>query len=194
MKNTILYLIGFAGTGKYTIAKEIAALTGAVLVDNHLINNPVFSVIGADGKTPLPAGIWQKTEGIRHIVLDTIAELGKPESSFIFTNQLYAGNPVDRRWYEDVEKLATKRNALFVPVILRCELEELCRRVTSPERALRLKEIVAEKTRKKIRKYTLLRIEHPNYLELDVTNLSPLQAAQTIIAHVEQRTSDPLAE
>ncbi len=45
MKNTIMYLIGYGGTGKYTIAKEIAALTGAVVVDNHLINNPVFSVV-----------------------------------------------------------------------------------------------------------------------------------------------------
>ena len=33
---TIVYLIGYAGTGKYSIAKELAALTGAVLVDNHL--------------------------------------------------------------------------------------------------------------------------------------------------------------
>jgi hypothetical protein len=30
MKNTIFYLIGYAGTGKYTIAKELAVLTGAV--------------------------------------------------------------------------------------------------------------------------------------------------------------------
>jgi predicted kinase len=46
MKNTIVYLIGYAGTGKYTIAREIAGLTGAVIVDNQLINNPVFSVVG----------------------------------------------------------------------------------------------------------------------------------------------------
>ena len=49
MKNTIVYLIGYAGTGKYTIAKEIAVLTGAVIVDNQLINTPIFSVIAADG-------------------------------------------------------------------------------------------------------------------------------------------------
>ncbi|HEX6477597.1 MAG TPA: hypothetical protein VF043_02040 [Ktedonobacteraceae bacterium] len=52
MQNTIVYLIGYAGTGKYTIAKELARLTGAVIVDNHLINNPVFSIVGASGNTP----------------------------------------------------------------------------------------------------------------------------------------------
>lgn len=187
MNNTIFYLIGYAGTGKYTIAREIAVLTGAVIVDNHLINNPVFSVVAADGKTPLPAAVWHKIESIRHIVLDTIAELAQPEASFIFTNVLYEEGSNDRRWYEDVEILATKRKALLVPVILHCELEELCRRVTSPERAVRFKEISPDNTREKIRTCQLLHIEHPNSLELDITNLSPIQAARAILAHVEKR-------
>jgi hypothetical protein len=86
MKNTIFYLIGYPGTGKYTIAKEIAALTGAVLVDNHLINNLVFSVVGAEGKAPLPAGVWPKIESIRRIVLDTIGLLGP--STYIYNIKL----------------------------------------------------------------------------------------------------------
>ena len=187
MKNTIVYLIGYAGTGKYTIAKEIAALTGAALVDNHLINNPVFSVVGADGKTPVAASVWPKIESIRRIVLDTIAEVAHPEASFLFTNVLYEGKPIDRRWYEDVALLATKRQARFVPVILRCDPEELSRRVASPERAVRFKETSADKTRENMRTSQLLRIDHPNCLELDVTKLSPIQAAQAIIGHVEKR-------
>ena len=187
MKNTIVYLIGYARTGKYTIAKEIAALTGAVIVDNQLINNPVFSVVAADGKTPLTAAVLQKIESIRRIVLDTIAELAQPEASFIFTNVLYEGKPMDRRWYEDVAILATQRKALLVPVILRCEPEEVCRRVTSPERAVRLKERSADRTRENIRTYQLLRVDHPNCLVLDITNLSPIQAAQAILARVEKR-------
>ena len=187
MKNTIVYLIGYAGTGKYTIAKEIAVLTGAVIVDNQLINTPIFSVIAADGKTPLPASIWQKIESIRCIVLDSIAVLAQPEASFIFTNELHEGKLMDRRWYEDVEILAAKRQARLLPVILYCEPEEICRRVTSPERAVRFKERNADKTREKIRTYKLLRVSHPNSLELDITNLSPIQAAQAIITHGEKR-------
>ena len=186
MKNTIVYLIGYAGTGKYTIAREIAALTDAVIVDNHLINNPVFSVVGVDGIKPLPAGIWQKIEGIRRIVLDTIAELAQPEASFLFTNELFEGKPMDRCLYEDIAILAAKRKSLLVPVILHCRPEELYRRVTSPERAVRFKLRNADRTREDIRTYMLLHVDHPNCLELDVTNLPPIQAAQAIIAHVEK--------
>jgi uncharacterized membrane protein len=76
-----------------------------------------------------------------------------------------------------------------VPVILRCEPEEVCRRVTSPERATRFKERSADKTRENIRTYQLLRVDHPNCLELEITTLSPIQAAQAILAHVEIRIS-----
>jgi len=65
MQNTIVYLIGYAGIGKYTIAKELAVLTGAVIVDNQLINSPVFSVVSPDGNAPLPEAVWPKIEGIR---------------------------------------------------------------------------------------------------------------------------------
>jgi hypothetical protein len=37
LENTILYSLGFARVGKYTIAKELQRLTGAKLVDNHYI-------------------------------------------------------------------------------------------------------------------------------------------------------------
>jgi hypothetical protein len=188
MKNTIVYLIGYGGTGKYTIAKEIAKLTGVVIVDNQLINNPIFSVLGADGKTLLPASVWPKIESIRQIVLDTVAELAQPEASFLFTNELYEGKPMDRRWYEDVAILATKRQAMLVPVILRCEPEEVYRRVISPERAVRFKETSADRTRENIHTYELLHIDNPNCLELDITHLLPIQAARAILAHVEKRT------
>lgn len=185
MKNTIVYLIGYAGTGKYTIAREIAALTGAVIVDNHLINNPVFSVVGVDGIKPLPAGVWEKIAGIRRIVLDTVAELAQPEASFIFTNELFEGQSVDRLLFEEMTILATKREALFVPVILRCEPEELYRRVASPERAKRFKLRNADWTRESIRIHSLLHVDHPNCLELDVTSFSPIEAARAIIAHLD---------
>jgi hypothetical protein len=54
-KNCIIHLIGFAGVGKLTIAREIVSKTNAKLVDNHLINNPILSIIKA---ADIEAG-WQ---------------------------------------------------------------------------------------------------------------------------------------
>lgn len=56
MKNTVVYLLGYPAAGKYTIGQIVAGLTGAVLVDNHLIANPVLAVVGADGVRPVPRG------------------------------------------------------------------------------------------------------------------------------------------
>jgi MoxR-like ATPase len=49
LHNTIIYLIGIPAVGKYTVARAIGRLTGAKVVDNQLINLPVFSVLGYDG-------------------------------------------------------------------------------------------------------------------------------------------------
>jgi translation initiation factor RLI1 len=38
----VLCLVGFPGVGKLTIARILARMTGAVLVDNHWINDPIL--------------------------------------------------------------------------------------------------------------------------------------------------------
>jgi hypothetical protein len=58
LENTLFYLIGFAGVSKYTVAKALAALTGARVVDNHTINNPIFGLIEQEGVKPLPPEIF----------------------------------------------------------------------------------------------------------------------------------------
>ena len=44
-----IYLIGVPAVGKYTTAKEIARLTGAKVIDNQLVNIPIFYIAGYDG-------------------------------------------------------------------------------------------------------------------------------------------------
>ena len=183
MKNTIIYLIGFAGTGKYTIAKEIVALSAARLVDNHLINNPVFSLIPLDGVTPLSDSVWEKTWAIRHIILDVIRDISPSDYSFIFTNELNEGVADDAKLFAEVEELASTRKSVLIPVRLICDENELCRRITSPNRADRLKDTNADNARRKYRSSQILNVLHPNLLNLNVTNLEPIQAAQAIIKH-----------
>lgn len=179
--NIIIYLIGFSGTGKLTIAREIARLSGARIVDNHLINNPVFSLISLDSKTPLPDSVWQKVWAIRHIVLQVIEEISPHDFSFIFTNELVEGSEGDKKLFKEIEELAIKRRAIFLPVRLLCKEEELCRRVISTERKNSLKDTSIENARKKSRNQTILQPNHPNTLSLDVSDLIPLQAAQLIL-------------
>ena len=186
LENTIIALIGFAGTGKYTIARELCELTGAKLIDNHLINNPIFKVVDPDGITPLPPGIWDKVKAVRGIVYEAIRELSPSDLSFIFTIELFENSPGDQRAFIDLEELAASRGSLFVPVRLICEIEELCRRVVDPSRVQMLKSISPDLARRKSAQETVLDSTHTHVLTIDVTEKTPSEAAEMILGHIEK--------
>lgn len=186
MNGTIIYLIGHYGVGKLTIAKAICAATEARLFDNHLANNVIFSLVRADGKTPLPEGVWDMIGVIRGQAFRAIEELTPPDTSFVLTNCLIEGDPLDHAAYEQVRGLAERRDSVFVPVVLRASDAAHAARIGSPERAERLKHTHAESAQHKRRTTELLRVDHPNRLDLDTTHLPPSEAARLIIEHAER--------
>lgn len=183
--NTIIVLIGFAGTGKYTIGRALAERTGARLIDNHLINNPIFKVVNADGVTPLPSSVWGKVSEIRRLVYEAIREISPPELSFIFTLELRESDPNAHRAFLDLQELAAARESLLVPARLLCDVEELCRRVTDPARREQLKEISPELARKKMTEHAVLNPQHENTRTFDVTAKSPAESADAILLEIE---------
>jgi hypothetical protein len=185
LDNTIVVLIGFAGTGKYTIGRTLAERTGARLIDNHLINNPIFKVVNVDGVTPLPPAVWGKVSEIRRLVYEAIREISPPNLSFIFTLELRESDPNAHRAVHDLQELAAARESLLLPVRLLCDVEELCRRVSDPARVARLKEISPELARKKMAEHTVLNPQHENTLTLDVTAKSPAESAEAILLEIE---------
>lgn len=184
MRNTILYLIGHFGAGKYTIAKEICALTDARLVDNHLFNNVVFSLLRVDGKTPIPEAAWDHIMVIRQEALTVIETLAPPEFSFVLTNML-RNDDHDRSAYEEVARVADKRGATFVPVVVTCSDDAFAKRIGNADRIARMKFTDAAGA-EAYRTYTdLLQFTHPNRFDLDTTDISAAGAAQEIIAYAK---------
>lgn len=43
LKNVMVYLVGLSGVGKLTVARHLALLLNARVVDNRWINNPLSS-------------------------------------------------------------------------------------------------------------------------------------------------------
>ena len=121
LSNTFIYLIGVPAVGKYTTAKAIAERIGARVVDNQLINFPIFFLSGYDGtdRFSFPKEGARAIEKIRSAILTFIREHPDPEASFIFTNVLDT-SASDKRLFRKIELIAKKRGALFVPVWLRC--------------------------------------------------------------------------
>lgn len=187
LHNTIIYLIGIPAVGKYTIAREIGRMTGAKVVDNQLINTPVYSVIGYDGTStfPFPQGAGAHIEKIQRAVLAVIRDYCPPDDSFVFTNVLDARAPEDKAWFRRIERLAKQRKAGFFPVWLTCDAETLRQRKNTPERRARLKDIDLTTISWYVREFEVLRVQHPNALTLDTSHCGPEQIAKRILEHVE---------
>lgn len=176
---TIIYLTGKPGVGKYTIAKEIAKDYGFIVCDNQLINNPIFELLGYDGYGTIPEFAWESVRIIRSEVYNFLTK--ELQNSYVLTNNL-AENDKDRGIYEQVKLMAEKRGSLFIPVRLHVNKDEHLKRVTRPERRERWKSIDPACADNKDE--GLLKINHPNYLELDVSNLSAQEAAAEIMEHM----------
>ena len=176
MENTIIYLIGNPGVGKLTIAKKIAEQKNIKLVDNHVYTNSIFS-ISEDFTNPKHQEYRLK---VRDVVYDAMVDLCPPEQSFILTNVIYEGE--ESLCLPQLETVAERRGSIFVPVHLKCDMEENRRRIRNPFR----KDYFKTTDPKVLDTVSTPLIMHKNLKELDITNLSPEEAANEIINHANR--------
>jgi hypothetical protein len=185
MNNVVIYLIGYFGIGKYTIAKALADVLPCKIIDNHYVLNPIFNLLETDGVTPLPPLVWLEAAKVREAVLETIRFLSPRDWNFVFTNDL-SEDETSHRLFDDVAEVARARGATLVPVLLSCDQDKYLRRVVRPERRERLKAINVDEARARFESGAAFQLEHPNVLRLDITTLSPAQVANLILEHVRR--------
>lgn len=179
----IIYLIGRSGTGKYTIAKELAK-EAYVIVDNQLINNPIFSLLKTDdlnSSLTVSREAWNAIGRLRNIIFEFISQ--EQNNNYVLTNELFDDDEGDHRLFEQVKDLSLKRSSTFMPVKLLISEEENARRITSPGRAERFKSTKIDekdKTRK------LIEVNYPNMLKIDVSDLSAQEVAKIILDKISK--------
>jgi chloramphenicol 3-O-phosphotransferase len=185
MNGAIIYLFGYSGCGKLTIAKAIQARMDCIIAHNHLINNVIFTLIDADGKSKLPDAVWKNVRRVRSAAFDTIRDLAKPGRTFVLTNTLFDDDQEDAEWFQEVVQLARERNSHFLPVRFTISPEELARRVVSPGRAEQFKETDPVNAMRKAKQSQVFRPSGHDVLELDITAMSPEMVAERIVARVQ---------
>ena len=192
MNGAFIYLFGFAGSGKLTIAKEIAERWDCIVVDNHHVNNVIFHLIDLDKENQghLSDQVWDYIIRVRQATMDAIRALAIPRRNFVFTNELMEG--VDRHtvWFHEVAKVAEDRGAFFLPVRLVVDPDELVRRIASPERGEKLKLTDPQAAIDRVENEEVFRPEGYDYMELDVTDLSPEESAKCILAELGRRLEE----
>lgn len=174
---TIIHMNGWPGTGKLTIARILAHRLSARLLDNHTLMNPAEALFAR--RDPLYASLRQE---IRRVAFEHIGRAPTPET-FIFTDAL-SDDDGDTKTFEAYRDLAAKRGARLVAVVLDCALEENLRRLAAPGRA-EARKLTDPSVLNGLRdRHRLLRGQADRLVEVDVTKLSPEEAAVEILVAI----------
>ena len=188
----IVLVLGYPGTGKFTVAKElVTALStgeGSVkLIDNHVAANVLFDLIAeADGRSVLPPEVVDNVREINLIIARTIDELSPRDWSFVLTHHL-RDNERNHSYVDHLQAIAERRGSIFLPVILTCEPRVLVQRVTQPERRVRNK-LVDPSIALRIREGGMLT---PNgSMTIDTTSRSPADTVARIREELARRSRD----
>ena len=169
----LIFLYGLPGTGKLTIARELAELTGIKLFHNHLTVDLLLSVFefASAPFVELREKIW----------LSVFEEAAASLAAVIFT--FNPENSVRQSFIQKtVETVASRGgDVLFVEVV--CDPAELERRMDTPERRNHKKLVSLELFRKLQTEgvFDLPKMPEPG-LTLNSTHTSPRENAQMIAA------------
>ncbi|KAJ5778528.1 hypothetical protein N7520_001774 [Penicillium odoratum] len=163
-RRPIVHLNGLPGVGKLTIARFLLRLLPSAKLDHiHLLINPADAVLHRT-----QPGYQALRQAIRQTIFSTL-------SSEVVTAVC-------------AEYLATSelRRAAFIPIILFCDEETNMQRIISSDRELHSKLTDVKLVRKfRLEEDVHRFIGHPNYLELDVSTLTPEEAARQICEHLK---------
>ena len=173
----IIHLNGWPGSGKLTVARELARKLEARLLDNHTLHDVPGRL--CDRGTP---EYWELYYQVRDVAYRRVLALPSHET-VVMTNALTNESDREREAWSAVKELAVARAAPLMAITLDCSLDENVRRIASDGRRHR-KLTDAVPLIEWRSTLTLLTDDSARSITIDNTNLSPDQAADAILAFV----------
>lgn len=179
-----IYINGYPGSGKLTIANELAKLIPDTKVyHNHLMIDPVAALVNRDDPE-----YDRIRSSFRRYILDVIATSESTGNfNWIFTDARCTSS-IGSEAAQDYQLAAERRGVPFIPVALSCSLEENLQRTMT--RAASINNNTTKLTDpalvQKVRQEEVMyQFGGREELQLDITNLTASEAAQKISQHLK---------
>jgi shikimate kinase len=180
----LVFIYGPPGAGKLTVARELAALTGFTLFDNHMSIDWASSIFDRSRLLDFQAAFgaspyWRLIERLRMAVYEEVIRSGASLiSTFVYAHD--KDLPFVNRVHEAVESVGG--DVLLVQLV--CERDELARRVEAEQRGPAGKLASAGQLQELMGRMDLLtQIPDGETLRIDNTQLAPAEVARRIAEH-----------
>ncbi|CAG7963010.1 unnamed protein product [Penicillium salamii] len=179
---SFIYINGYPGVGKLTVAKELCKLLPkAKIVSNHLLIDPVAAVFDRDVEEYQPLRQVLRGEFLKSIATATSTR----EITWIFTDQ-QSSSILGTSSAKDYQNAAAIRGSPFISVITNCDLEENLKRAIGGDRGVGTNTKLTDLgILRRIRESEdIFHFNDENELEIDITQLSPSEVAGKIYDHI----------
>lgn len=184
LKNTILFLMGKAVTGKRTIAQEIVKQDKRFqFIHSYDFKEPILRLLpGYNADIPMNDDIYAATKLIRNTIFDAITTFCAPDVNFVISKEMLAGCPRASEFFDALSLVAKQRNARFIPVRLLCQdLEEYLQRGMAEDRTNYLKIRSVDTLTRRFMNSEVFSSNLLTEYSLDVTMLSAQHSAEKIL-------------
>ena len=168
----LIFLYGLPATGKYTVAKELAAITGIKLFHNHQVVDMLLSVFdfGSEPFAALREDIWLS-------IFEEAATAQIPALIFTFNPE----SSVSPAFIPNVIEALTQSGSEVDFIELQCPLGELKSRMDSPSRQ-QFHKLTSVPLFEQLHTDGIFDTSHmpPPKLTIDTSTCTPAQAAAQI--------------
>ncbi|KAI1123613.1 hypothetical protein F5Y10DRAFT_280788 [Nemania abortiva] len=188
MHAPLIWINGFPGSGKLTVATALQALGESItLIDNHTLIDPVSARIPRDHPDYQRERQAERQAAFGQHVTSP-SSLSRP---IVFTD-FQSDNELGKMVAFEYKLAALQASRPFVPVYLVCDEQENLRRVSSQGRLASgtTKLTSADILKGMLSSSTLFRFDDCPGLTVDTTSKSPAEVAREIFDHVHALGGD----
>ncbi|MFV0990183.1 hypothetical protein JR055_05680 [Wolbachia endosymbiont of Nasonia giraulti] len=134
---------------------------------------------GVFERDQIPKEVQDRIYGIMQIMLQVIENYPIHSKNYIFIDELMENNDQNMRMYDSIVRLSKKMNTEILPVVLRCDLPTLQKRIALKRQRKNRRVINVNSVIEKLR--TNDSFIPPSTIEIENSNMSIKEVAQEIV-------------